>query len=116
MSKPTVVTSIEVALISTWKTFWSAGLPPNYDEYVEENVKIEKMDLLYSDKLVMALSRSNSQSSASPVSDLFAPVGQTHSSSTLSFTSVTNILLKHLKSHGVPASQAGQELPAGLSQ
>ena len=110
LPKPTTVTSIEVSLVSTWKTLWDGGLPPTYEEHVEENVELETMDLLYSDKLVMAMPPVSV--TPSMASDSSSEI-ERKTASPLSFTSVTNLLRKNLKLPLASSSSRTMELPAG---
>lgn len=124
--KPTFVTSIQVSLVSTWKTLWESPLPPSYENTLEENTTVEKMDLLYSDKLVVALNKrkttppleipvhgNSSFGNSTPVAGSSGNGGSSSSSS--SFTPLAS-LVKIVKGKGRSSGDStpqGRELPAG---
>lgn len=129
LAKPTRVTAIEVSIVATWTTDWPAGIPPTYQDHSEMAGEAIVMDLLYSDKLMMALKSSSSAaaSTSTSASGSGANAGSTSASPTGSgtstpsgshkhhhsrFTSVSNLLKSSLAASSTGAQQ-GVELPAG---
>ncbi|KAF8308405.1 hypothetical protein DL93DRAFT_2219800, partial [Clavulina sp. PMI_390] len=96
LAKPTRITSIDVFLVATWSTTcWSAGLPPTYEDHSEQSNEVLKMDLLRSDKFVMALNSKTkrpSSSRASSISSSPSSSSTSHSSRSGLFTSIANLL------------------------